>query len=44
MSVDQMRVALKKSYPSAKWSTRVDGMSERQVGATYRRLLYSGKL
>lgn len=44
MSHAQMVAALKKSYPGPKWAVKVDAMSEKQVAATYMRLLNSGKL
>ena len=39
-----MRDALKKSYPGPNWAIKVDKMSDRQVQATYMRLLNANKL
>lgn len=44
MSPEQMRAKLKQSYPGPKWSVKVDKMSDRQVAATYMRLLNAKKL
>lgn len=44
MSIAQMKDALKKSYPGPKWAVKVDAMSDKQVHATYMRLMNSGKL
>ena len=44
MSIEQMKDALKKSYPGPKWAAKVDKMSDRQVHATYMRLMNANKL
>lgn len=44
MSPEQKREALKRSYPSKTWSDKVDKMSDKQVHATYMRLLNANKL
>lgn len=44
MSIEQMRAALKKTYPGKSWAEKVDKMSDSQVLAVYNRLLYSKKL
>lgn len=44
MSIEQMRAALKKSYPGPKWAAKVDKMPDKQVAATYTRLLNAKKL
>lgn len=44
MSVEQMREALRKSYPGPAWSAKVDKMSDHQVLAVYNRLLNQNKL
>lgn len=44
MSIEQMKAKLKHSYPGPKWSAKVDKMSDRQVQATYMRLLNAKKL
>lgn len=43
MSIEQMRAALKKLYSKA-WHDKVDKMHDRQVAATYQRLMNAGKL
>lgn len=44
MSPAQKREALKKSYPGPKWADKVDKMSDKQVHATYMRLLNNKQL
>lgn len=44
MSIEQMKAALKKSYPGPKWSVKVDKMSDKQIAATYMRLMNAKKL
>lgn len=44
MSTEQMRSKIKDAYPGGYWHNRVDNMSDKQVAATYLRLLNAGKL
>lgn len=44
MSIEQMRVAVTKAYPGGTWAGKVQKMSDRQVAATYMRLLNAKKL
>lgn len=44
MSIEQMREALKRTYPGENWEKKVDKMSEAQVHSIYTRLLSSGKI
>lgn len=44
MNIEQMRAALKKSYPGPKWAAKVDNMPDKQVAATYMRLMNAKKL
>ena len=39
MSIEQMREALMKSYPSQKWQDKVLKMSDNQIIAIYTRML-----
>lgn len=39
MTIDQMRWALNKAYPGNDWMADVACMSDKQVAATYQRLL-----
>lgn len=39
MSIEQMRAAVKKAYPSDSWPKKVDQMKDAQVAAIYQRLL-----
>lgn len=39
MSIEQMRAELAKSYPGDKWANKVKNMPEKQVAATYYRLM-----
>lgn len=44
MSISQMRAAVAKAYPSDKWTSKVQKMSDKQVYATYMRLLNAKQL
>lgn len=44
MSTEQKRAAIAKSYPGEKWQKRVKDMSDKQVHATYMRLLNAKQL
>lgn len=44
MSIEQMRAAISKSYPSAAWRDKVARMSDNQVLAVYTRLLNQKRL
>lgn len=44
MSIEQMKAALKRCYPGPRWAAKVDLMSDKQVAATYLRLLNAKKL
>jgi len=44
VSVEQMRHAIYKAYPGGNWIARVDAMSDKQIAATYLRLLNAKKL
>lgn len=44
MSIAQMRALLKQAYPGADWPSKVDRMHDKQVAATYMRLMNAGKL
>ena len=44
MSIEQMRAAIKKAYPSYTWDRKVDKMADEQVAATYNRLLNAKQL
>ncbi len=44
MSIDQMRVAITKAYPSDKWAEKVKKMKDGQVRIIYTRLLNQKKL
>ena len=41
MSIEQMREAIKKAYPGDGWQMKVIKMPEKQVIATYYRLLHA---
>lgn len=43
-SSEQMREAVKNAYLSPNWHDRVNGMSNTQVAAIYKRLLGQGKI
>ncbi|UVK62873.1 hypothetical protein SEA_UZUMAKI_51 [Arthrobacter phage Uzumaki] len=44
LSVEQMRAAITAAYSGPRWAARVRSMADKQVFATYNRLLNSGKL
>ena len=44
MNADQMREELKKAYSSDSWQKKVEGMSDSQVIAIYKRLKGVGKI
>lgn len=44
VSIEQMRKAITDAYPGGSWGGRVQAMSDKQVAATYNRLLNAGKL
>jgi hypothetical protein len=44
LSIEQMRHAITKAYSGPRWSAKVNAMADKQVFATYNRLLNSGKL
>jgi len=39
MSVAQMKAVLLKQYPYQKWADKVNRMSDKQIAATYQRIL-----
>lgn len=44
MSIEQMQAPLVQVYPGANWPYNVEKMSDKQVAATYMRLLDAGKI
>ncbi|WNN94560.1 membrane protein [Arthrobacter phage Lewando] len=44
LSIEQMRAAIIAAYSGPRWTNRVNSMQDKQVFATYNRLLDSGKL
>jgi hypothetical protein len=44
MSIQQMRAAVANAYPGDGWALKVHKMPDKQVHATYMRLLNAGKL
>lgn len=44
MSIEQMRVAVTKAYSGFFWAEKVEKMSDKQVAATYMRLLNTKQL
>ncbi len=44
MSIHQMRTAVANAYPGDGWAMKVHKMPDKQVHATYMRLLNAGKL
>lgn len=44
LSIEQMRHAITKAYSGPRWALKVKAMADKQVLATYNRLLNAGKL
>lgn len=44
MSTEQMRAAILAAYPGGNWANRVEKMPDKQVAATYLRLMNAGKI